>query len=113
MKSWGRVPLILKRIIDSSLGKQGECALLARFNHKKDATSNEQLYKVDNDYVDLHDICTELHSSFVNQRKRNSNMSKTDCRVHIKCDGRLHWLRSSAYRPINKLLNKLGLGFGR
>jgi PKD repeat protein len=31
---------------------------------------------VDNDYVYLHDICTELHSSFVNQRWRNSNMLK-------------------------------------
>lgn len=66
-------------------------------NYKKDATSNEQHCEVDNDYVNLHDIRTGLHSSVVSQSKRSSSMSNTGYRFHIKCDRRLHETRYSVY----------------
>lgn len=64
-------------------------------NYKKDTTSNEQNNEVDNDHIDLHDICTGLHCSSVSQSWRSNSILKTGCQFHIKCDKRLHETRFS------------------
>lgn len=68
MKSWGSSTIKYKAELWIRIWpNKANVPFLSGLINKKDATSNEQVCEVDSDYVNLHDICTGQHSSFVIQ----------------------------------------------